>query len=440
MERVLFFDCFSGISGDMTIGALLDLGIDQQVFLNELSKLNLDGYRIEVRKAVKMGITGTDFHVILETDCHHDEEEHNQHHHQEEHGHHHEHHHHHEHDHVHQHNTHHHEHVHRNLHDVEHIIDGSQLKDAVKEMSKKIFRLVAEAEAKIHGKPIEEVHFHEVGAVDSIVDIVGTAICIDLLGVKEIYGSPLHIGTGFVKCAHGLFPVPAPATLEILKNVPVYNKGIQTELVTPTGAAIVKALVQAYGDIPPMEISAVGYGLGRKDLEIPNLLRVCLGKKKDNSRVLMLETNIDDMNPEIYGYIMEKAFEKGALDVFYTPIVMKKNRPAVKLSVLCEEQCADALEKMLFRETTTFGIRKYQVDRSTLERKIIKIKTKYGVVSIKLGLIDGKIGKYAPEYEDCKEVALGFGIPLQKVYEDVMMAVKKYFEAMEMAKNNADAF
>lgn len=254
MQRILFFDCFSGISGDMTVGALLDLGIDQEQFLNEMKKLQVDGYKLEIKKSTKKGITGTDFHVIL-THHHHDDEDH-------------------------------HHHDHRNLHDVERIIDESELKEHVKVMSKKIFRLVAEAEAKIHGKPLEEVHFHEVGAMDSIVDIVGTAICMDLLEVDEVYASPLHVGTGFVHCAHGVFPVPAPATLEILKGVPVYNKGIETELVTPTGAAIVKAFSDGFGDIPAMEIHKIGYGLGKKDLEIPNVLRVCLGEKKTKKIVL----------------------------------------------------------------------------------------------------------------------------------------------------------
>lgn len=246
MEKILYFDCFAGISGDMALGAFLDLGIDEHYFIEELSRLHVDGFRLEIQSSMKKGITGTDFAVILENSSH---------------------------DHAHSHH-------HRNLFDIEKIIDDSGLKAAVKELSKKIFRLVAEAEAKIHGKSLEQVHFHEVGAIDSIVDIVGVAICMDYLGMPAVHTSPLHVGSGFVRCAHGVIPVPAPATLEILKGVPIYNQGVRAELVTPTGAAIVKALSSSFGDIPAMEIEKVGYGLGKKDLEIPNMLRIYLGEKK----------------------------------------------------------------------------------------------------------------------------------------------------------------
>nr|WP_279230316.1 nickel pincer cofactor biosynthesis protein LarC [Thermohalobacter berrensis] len=242
-ERFLYFDCLSGISGDMTIGALLDLGVNKEEFIKELNKLNLDGYEIQIKKGKKNGITGTDFKVIIKND-----EESN--------------------------------HVHRNLHDINNIIDNSQLNENVKKLSKEIFKIVANAEAKIHDKEIDNIHFHEVGAVDSIVDIVGTAICIDKLNIDKVYASPLHIGTGFVNCAHGNIPVPAPATLEILKDIPVYSKGIKSELVTPTGAAIVKALSEKFIPIPDMTLDEIGYGLGKKDLEIANVLRVIIGKKK----------------------------------------------------------------------------------------------------------------------------------------------------------------
>lgn len=241
MEKFLFFDCFSGISGDMAVGGLLDLGIDHNQFLLELEKLNIKGYQIEITPSIKKGITGTDFKVLLDQ----------------------------------------HEHHHRNLYDIEKIIDDSNLKDSVKEMSKKIFRIVAAAEAKVHSKPIKDVHFHEVGAVDSIVDIVGVCICIDFLRIDKVYTSSLQVGSGFVQCAHGKIPVPAPATLEILKGVPIYNEGIKSELVTPTGAAIVKGLSLEFGDIPSMEIEKIGYGLGKRDLDLPNVLRVVLGQKKN---------------------------------------------------------------------------------------------------------------------------------------------------------------
>ncbi len=259
-EKILYFDCLSGISGDMTIGALLDLGVDKDEFLKEISKLNIDEFDLEIKKNEKNGITGTDFDVIIKhSDSHHHE---------------------HDHGHSHDNHTHSHHHEHRNLAKIESIIDNSNLNDNVKKMSKKIFKNVAEAEAKIHGKNIDEVHFHEVGAVDSIVDIVGTAICIDLLDIDKIYSSPIHIGTGHVKCAHGVIPVPAPATLEILKGIEIYSTGIKSELVTPTGAAIIKALADDIIDTPQMEIENIGYGIGTKDLDITNVLRVIIGKKK----------------------------------------------------------------------------------------------------------------------------------------------------------------
>ncbi len=266
-KKILYFDCLSGISGDMTIGALLDLGVDKDEFLNELKKIKVDGYKINIKKGQKNGITGTNFNVILES--HGDNN----------HGHNHGHNHDHDNKH-HSHDQHHGHHHHRNLHDVEHIIGDSDLNDNVKKLSKEIFTYVAKAEAKTHDKPIEEVHFHEVGAIDSIVDIIGAAICIDKLGVDEIYSSPLHVGTGFVNCAHGKIPVPAPATLDILRGIPVYQKGIRSELVTPTGAAIIKALAKDFIPMPEMVIEKIGYGLGDKDLEITNVLRVNLAKKK----------------------------------------------------------------------------------------------------------------------------------------------------------------
>jgi len=282
--NILYMDCFSGISGNMTIGAFLDLGVDEKMLTNELNKLNVDGYKIEISKKVKNGIEGTYFDVILEDEEHEHEHEHS---HEHDHDHAHlEHEHSHNHDHNHDENAHHlddhHQHLHRNLYDVEKIIDDSELSQNVKDLSKKIFNYVAVAEAKVHGKAISEVHFHEVGAIDSIVDIIGTAICVDSLNIDKIVVSKLHVGMGFVKCQHGLMPIPAPATLEIIKNgkIPVYSKGIEGELVTPTGAAIVAALADEFGNQPDMEIEKIGYGSGFKDFEIPNMLRLTLGKKK----------------------------------------------------------------------------------------------------------------------------------------------------------------
>ncbi|MBP1926588.1 uncharacterized protein (TIGR00299 family) protein [Sedimentibacter acidaminivorans] len=285
--NILYMDCFSGISGNMTIGAFLDLGVDEKMLINELNKLNVDGYKIEISKKIKNGIEGTYFDVLLENEEHEYEHEHSHEHvhdhAQHDHDHtHHEHDHHDHHDHEHSHHHDHQQHLHRNLYDVEKIIDDSELSQKVKKLSKKIFNYVAVAEAKVHGKAISEVHFHEVGAIDSIVDIIGTAICVDSLNIDKIVVSKLHVGMGFVKCQHGLMPIPAPATLEIIKNgkIPVYSKGIEGELVTPTGAAIVAALADEFGNQPDMEIEKIGYGSGFKDFEIPNMLRLTLGKKK----------------------------------------------------------------------------------------------------------------------------------------------------------------
>jgi uncharacterized protein (TIGR00299 family) protein len=429
-KRILYFDCFSGISGDMTIGALLDLGIDQNLFLAELSKINLDEFNVEIRKGLKKGISGTDFTVHLHTHEHsHEEEHHHDHGHEHEHHHdEHEHNHSHGHEHTHEHHPaekpHNHAHT-RNLADIYTIIDNSELSEYVKTASKKIFLIVAEAEAKIHAKTIDEVHFHEVGAVDSIVDIIGAAICVEMLKIDEIQCSEINLGSGFVHCEHGIFPVPAPATLEILKGVPVYSKNAKKELTTPTGAAILKALCSEFGSSPDFIIEKIGYGLGKRDMETPNVLRVIIGEKKSISTLTMLETNIDNMNPEIYSYLFPKLLENGALDVFTTPIVMKKNRPANILSVLCKEENAAQMEAILFTETTTLGIRKYNVERNELERRIEKIYTTHGEINLKIASKNGAIIKFSPEYEDCNRIATEKSIPLIQIYNEALVEGQK---------------
>ncbi|SDC47222.1 MULTISPECIES: nickel pincer cofactor biosynthesis protein LarC [unclassified Candidatus Frackibacter] len=398
MERILYFDSLSGISGDMTIGALLDLGVDEDEFLEELKKINIDGYEIKVEEDKKKGITGINFDVILADHDTHSQDNHNHH------------------------------HAHRNLYDIEKIIDESELNEDVKELSRRIFKLVAQAEAVVHAKPIDKVHFHEVGAVDSIVDIIGAAICIDKLGVDKIYSSPLHVGTGFTKCAHGKIPVPAPATLEILKDVPIYSKGIKSELVTPTGAAIIKTLAQDFTTFPQMSVEKIGYGLGNKDLEIANLLRVVLGKKKRKRKLMIIETNIDDMNPEVYSHLVPLLLKEGALDVYLTNIMMKKNRPGVKVNILCYQNEYQKFEDILFRETTTLGTRRYEVEGTALDRKFIKVETEFGEMTLKVALTDGEVLKYAPEYDECKEIANEFGLPLKDVYNEVLSKVDKIME------------
>ncbi len=381
--NILYIQCLSGISGDMTVGALLDLGVDQKHFREEIGKLDLQGYAIKIGKGQKNGISGTKFSVILEENGGHS---------------------------------------HRNLYDIEKIINESDLSSRVKELSLNIFRHVASAEARVHNKPLEEVHFHEVGAVDSIIDIVGAAICFAYLNVDEIYASPLHLGTGFVRCQHGLIPVPAPATLEILKGIPVYSRGIEEEMVTPTGAAIIKEVARDFVPMPGMIIEKTGYGMGEKDFPITNALRIIAGKKKEEGSFYLLETNIDDMNPELYSHLLPLLWEAGARDVYLTQIIMKKNRPGVMLSVLCRDEEREALEEIIFTETSTLGLRRYQVERPALDREKRVVNCSLGQFTLKVAQKEGRAIKLAPEYEECSRYAREHNMPLQEVYQIVMEA------------------
>ncbi|EPR11953.1 nickel pincer cofactor biosynthesis protein LarC [Ruminiclostridium papyrosolvens] len=422
--KVLYFDCFSGISGDMTLGALLDLGIDKAAFLAELEKLKVDGYSIEINKKIKNGISGTDVHVVLEETGHHENSEEHQY------GeiHHTDHHHHGEHEHTHENTYHEHTHYHnhhseRNLKDIELIINQSGLRPRVKSMSTKIFREIARAEAKVHGKDISEVHFHEVGAVDSIVDIVGSCICLDMLGIERIFASELHEGKGFVKCAHGLLPVPVPAVLEMLCNskIPLITEDIPFELVTPTGLGIIKMISSGFGKMPPLSIEKTGYGMGKRETGRFNALRVVMGSlyQQDmipNDEISILETNIDNMSPEIMGYTMEKLLDSGALDVYYTPIYMKKNRPSAMLTVLVKCGEEKGISDIIFSETSTLGVRISHSQRFCMDRELVKVNTQYGDVRVKVANI-GDIMKFAPEYEDCRSIALKTGMPIKEVYE-----------------------
>jgi TIGR00299 family protein len=394
--KILYYDCFSGISGDMNLGALVDLGVDSGYLIGELSKLHLDSeYQITVKRGEKNGISGTKVDVLLTQEEHHSE---------------------------------HHEHHHRNLSDIAAIINGSDLSDPVKRSGMEMFRRVAEAEARIHGKPVEEVHFHEVGAIDSIVDIVGAAIALDALHVDRIMASSVQVGGGFVKCAHGLIPVPAPATVEILKGIPVKSGIVPFETTTPTGAAILAANVEKFTDRVDFSVEKIGYGLGGRDLEIPNVLRVYLGEAdagEEREEQFLLETNIDDMNPEFYGYVEERLFQAGALDVFKTPVIMKKGRPAVKLSVLVDEKGEKEVTDILFRETTSLGLRKFKVEKVMLHREFLKLKTKYGAVTVKESFYEGEPVKYKAEYEDCRKIAGDAHIPLSAVYREVDREMQK---------------
>lgn len=406
--RVLYYDCFCGISGDMNLAALLDLGVDAAYLRQELGKLRLEAeYELIIKKDSKNGIGGTRVDVLLKEHEHVHESGHHHHEHGEE---------------AMQH-THHHHHAHRSLKDIEAIIQNSDLHDAVKNLSLKIFMEVAKAEAKVHGKDLYEVHFHEVGAIDSIIDIVGAAICLEHLQVDKIVSSTVQLGGGFVKCAHGTIPVPAPATVEILRNLPVKSGVVPFETTTPTGAAILAANVVEFSDEMNLSVEKIGYGIGHRDLEIPNILRVYIGQSapKDNIKEeqYILESNIDDMNPELYGYVEERLFKSGALDVFKTAISMKKGRMATKLSVLVNKKQEEAVLAVIFRETTSLGVRKFKVEKIMMQRDFEKVSTCYGDVTIKNAYYHGEKVKYKAEYEECKQIADENNIPIAKVYQEI---------------------
>ena len=431
--KTLYLDIFSGISGDMFIGALLDLGVDFQMLQTELSKLGLDGYHLHYARGHKSTIAGIKFDVHLG------------HHHQRppaekeivhaqahtHHGHEHEHSHHDEADHSHTQEG---EHQYgRNFSEIRNLIFTSRLSDWVKQKSVAVFSRIAAAEGKIHGVPVEQVHFHEVGAVDSIVDIVGGAIGLELLGRPRVLSGPVVEGSGFINCAHGRFPVPAPATLAILaaRGAVVSQCDEPHELITPTGAALLAEFAESFGPMREFVVEKIGYGLGTRDNKTrPNVLRAVLGEASfggslhdwQTDTITMLEANVDDLNPEILGYFVERALSAGALDVFHTPIQMKKNRPGVLLTVLCAETEADKFTELLLRETSTFGVRRHSAERRKLVREFARVKTAHGEVTVKLGKLDGKIIQAAPEFESCKKVAEQANLPLKQVYDEAKRA------------------
>ncbi len=434
--KTLYFDCSSGISGDMTLGALMDLGIDKEKFVKELSKINIEGYDIVFGKAVKNGIGANKVDVVITLDGYdadgqplehgHEHEHHHEHGHEHEHhhehGHEHEHHHEHEHNHEHEHEHHHgHHHEHRNLGDVFSVIDNSGISDGAKDLAKRIFMRVAKAESKVHNEPLDKVHFHEVGAIDSIIDIIGTAICIDMLKPDRIFASVVNDGHGFIMCQHGQISVPVPATAQIFADSDVVSRQIDvdTELVTPTGAAIIAELAESYGNMPAMSVEKIGYGAGKKDIRIPNVLRVSMGELMDDNCIehaAVLETNIDDATGEIMGYTMERLFDAGAKDVFYSPIFMKKNRPAYKLTVICDVKDTDIMEDIIFTETTTIGIRRRIEQRTCLERSFDTVDTKYGKLEVKKTVRNGAETVY-PEYSSARELAIKNNTALKEIYK-----------------------
>lgn len=398
--KTLYFDCSSGISGNMTLGALLELIDDKDYLENELKKLKVDGYELEITKKIKNGITATHVEVLIDGM--------------------HEHHHEHEHEHDHDHEHEHHHHEHRNLADVNKIIDDSTLSEKVKDLSKRIFSRVALAESKVHNKPLDEVHFHEVGAIDSIIDIIGTAILIDKIGPDKIISSIVNDGHGFIECAHGKMAVPVPATSEIFasSNVRFRQIDIDTELVTPTGAAIIAELASEFTTLPAMKVDRIGWGAGTKDLPIPNTLKVYMGETEEytNNKIVVMETNIDDSAGEVLGYVQEKLMMEGALDVFYTPIFMKKSRPAYRLTVCSREENIEKLQAIIFKHTTTIGIRYRYEQRTELPREIIEIDTKYGKIKAKKVRFNDEVFVY-PEYESLKEISEKNNIPIKELYK-----------------------
>ncbi|MGE0132370.1 MAG: nickel pincer cofactor biosynthesis protein LarC [Blastocatellales bacterium] len=410
MARTLYLDCFAGASGDMLVGAMLDCGLDFELLRSELRKLGVEGYKLSLTRVDRSGISSAKFDVHLGGESHsHSHEHHHEHSHEH---HHHEHQHSHEHHHEHQHSHEHHHHEHRGLSEIKRLIASSNLSETVKQRAQAIFQRIGEAESKIHGIPIETVHFHEVGAIDSIVDIVGACVAFEALKIERIISSPLHVGSGTFKCAHGTYPVPGPATAELLKGVPAYSKDIEGELVTPTGAAIISTLAESYGQMPMMKIEKIGYGAGARDYpKFPNTLRAIIGELEEDAdqtptTVTVIEANIDDLNAQVFGYLMEMVLAAGALDIFYTPAQMKKNRPGVLLTLLCKPEDRERMTEIIFRETTTLGVRYRNEQREILRREFVAVETEYGPIRIKVSRArDGRVINASPEFEDCRAAA-----------------------------------
>ena len=392
-EKTIYFDCFAGVCGSMILGALVDAGLDVEFLKEELSRLPVGGYEIIAENVKKHSIGGTLIRVVAEKET-----------------------------------------KHRHLKHIVSLIDESTLSPSVKTKSKEIFQRLAEAEARIHRTTTEKVHFHETGAVDAIVDIVGSVIGFEKLGIQRIISSAIATGKGFVRCDHGVMPVPAPATVELLKNIPFYSGEIEAELTTPTGAAILSTLSESFGPLPEFETEIVAYGAGEYDLPIPNLLRIYIGTaakmgagesdSTQQDRVYLLETNIDDMNPQFYERVFEILQESGALDVYLTPIIMKKNRPGTLLNVLFEKEKLPEISKQIFMNTTTIGVRLHEVSRMKLQREMKSVDTPYGSVTIKVARFDGVISGLSPEYEDCRRLAVEKGVSVMEVYEGAKVAAR----------------
>ena len=393
--KLAYLDCSSGISGDMLLGALLDSGLPLDWLCSELRKIPVGAYEVEARRVLRSSLAGTQvtFHIPAEQ-------------------------------------------PHRHLDQIEHMLVASALAESVQGRARRIFNRLAEAEGRLHDVPPSKVHFHEVGAVDAILDITGVCLGLERLGIKELVSTPLNLGGGRVEAAHGSLPVPAPATAELLQGIPVYSSGVEAELVTPTGAAIVAEFASSFGPIPPMKIERVGYGAGSKEIKgHPNLLRLFLGERfanpgsqapnPEDDFVTVIQANLDDMSPQLFGYFEEKALALGALDVISTAIQMKKNRPGIEITVLCHPEDSDKIAEALFLETTTIGIRVYEARRQVLKRELITVETDYGLAKVKIASRNGTVLNIAPEYDDCSKLATEKRVPLKQVMLAAQMAYRQ---------------
>ncbi|CAN5232651.1 nickel pincer cofactor biosynthesis protein LarC [soil metagenome] len=401
--KTLYFDCFAGASGNMILGALIALGVDENELVEQIKHLDISDFAIEFTTKDKSGISAIHAEVKFQE-----------------------------------------EKTHRHLQTIEKIINDSRLDEKIKKRAIEIFTNLAKAEAKVHGIEIEKVHFHEVGAMDAIVDVVGACVGFEMLGIEKFVCSRIHVGSGFVKMAHGKFPVPPPAVVELLKEIPIYSTEIEGELITPTGAAIIATVCEEFGEIPSMKVLQTGYGAGTREYkDFPNALRLMLGeisqpsavsrqplktekqRTADSGQLRVLETNIDDLSPQILGFVMERAFELGALDCWFVPIQMKKNRPATLVSILCNAEKKEVLIELLYTETSTLGVRIKEVERNCLPREIVKVETEFGEVDVKIAKYKDKIINAKPEYEQIREIALKSKKSLREVEREVLEKLKE---------------
>lgn len=410
--RTLYFDCFAGASGNMILGGLIALGVSRDGLADRLKGLKLHGFDLVVTHKDRSGINGVHVQVNVPSET-----------------------------------------KHRHLHNIEKIIDEASLSEGVKQRSKAIFRRLADAEAKVHCIGIDKVHFHEVGAMDAIVDVVGACIGFELLGIDRFACSKIHVGSGFVDMDHGKYPVPPPAVAELLAGMPIYSTEIHGELITPTGAAIIATLCSSYGQLPEMIVERTGYGAGTRKYEgFPNVLRMMIGETggvvaKGNEslksgetiseKLTLLETNLDDISPQVLGFVLDKAFEIGALDAWFTPIQMKKNRPAVSVSLLCSGDLRNSISEMLYRETTTLGIRTTEIERNSLPREEVEVETRFGKISVKTARFRGKVVNAMPEFEQVRRAAVESGIPFRKVHAEVLSVYEKSNNEIQISSKTA---